>query len=666
MKLTNCVKNLTKKILPILCSLLLVFISVFTISVFSPANNVYAMGGVPSAVADQIKNYLKSVSGVVNKTVDGIGNLPQTVDDNLTQYIVDNLNGNGIYEDGNGNYVFSNDFMRGFYDILNSDSGIDAYVSSNFSNFNDGVSNTYTNSSYNDAVVQVVASAKSQVDSNDNYVGYFLSSSQYIYNNQVFTFFNAYLLPSNFGYICCVENTTDSYKYIFKSTSGSNITCKYSYFYQSYSLKNDAFSGVYPSDFSNNASYLLGGYNNVAYTDTLNGLYYGFPNYTGNNSTTTSIITLNYVSFYSSDAVIVAKNNLSGQSIISNNNNYIAYNVVNNTDITISTTAITNNNWTNIYNKYVTNVTNEYNQGSDLTRKDVQKIIKKYTDVLLKNIADGIEDLEDKIDDVNEWLDKISQQIDEINAYLEVISNNLDNGVGGDGCAWTEEDVTRVKQILERFYLYSDDYLNALNDIDTNTDSLESDVLAVKTAIDNLKSYLETWKQKIDYIPTIANNTTNTDQKVGNIQTTLVTVSTALNTIISKLDGIGSGNNVDVTIPSIDPDIIDDIVDITEDKLDDLASLLDVVGYVLQDAMPFCFVALAGVVVNALSADPVAPDWVIPLSNSDGSISQSMELDLSIFDGIHELWISLITILFVFGLISASFKIFQTFGVLVN
>ena len=665
MKLTNYVKNLTKKILPILCSLLLVFISVITISNFSPANKVYA--DVITDTAKKIVNYIKSVSGVINKTVDGIGALPTNLDDSLTQLVVDNLNGNGIYQDGNGNYVFSNQFLNDFYDILNNDSGIDAYVCSDFSSFNDAISSPYTNTAYNDNVVSAIATAKNLISDNDNYIGYFLSCGQYHYNNNVWTHFTVYLIPQNFGFLCCSLDSTDIYKLSFKNTSAGNISCRINSFYQSYNLGSQTFSSIYPTGFSNDAYELKGSYSNFAMEDSLNTIYYGFPSYTSAfiPSYYPQNVTIDFVNYYCSDSVIIAKNVASGSSIITNNT-YIAYNVVNHNDITISSAAIQNNNWTNIYNKFVTNVSNEYNQGSDLTRKDVQNIIKKYTDVLLKNIADGLEDLEEKIDDTNEWLDKISRQIDEVNAYLEEIANNLDNGVGSDGCVWTEEDVTRVKQILERFYLYSDDYLNALNDIDTNTDNLESDVLAVKTAIDNLKSYLETWKQKIDYIPTIADNTTNTDQKVGNIQTTLVTVSTALNTIISKLDGIGSGSNVDVTIPSIDPDIIDDIVDITEDKLDDLASLLDVVGYVLQDAMPFCFVALAGVVVNALSSEPVAPDWVIPLSNSDGSISESMELDLSIFDGIHELWISLITILFVFGLISASFKIFQTFGVLVN
>ena len=662
MKLTkNCVKNLTKKILPILCSLLLVFISVFTISNISPANKVYA--DVITDTAKKIVNYIKSVSGVINKTVDGIGALPTNLDDSLTQLVVDNLNGNGIYQDGNGNYVFSNQFLNDFYDILNNDSGIDAYVCSDFSGFNDGISSSYTNTSYNDNVVSAIATAKNLISDNENYIGYFLSCGQYHYNNNVWTFFTVYLIPKNFGFLCCVLNNTDTYKLSFKNTSTGNTSCRINSFYQSYNLSSQSYSSIYPTGFSNDAYELKGSYSNFAMEDSLNTIYYGFPSYTSAfiPSSYPQTVTIDFVNYYCSDSVIIAKNVSSGSSIITNNT-YIAYNVVNHNDITISSTAIQNNNWTNIYNKFVTNVSNEYNQGSDLTRKDVQNIIKKYTDVLMKNIADGIEDLEEKIDDTNEWLDKISRQIDEINAYLEEIANNLDNGVGDDGCAWTEEDVTRVKQILERFYLYSDDYLDRLQDIDVNTDNLETDVLAVKDAILALKTSLETWKQKIDYLPGISQTVSATDVKVGSMQSTLVTISTALDTIINKINGLGKK----VSIPDVDPDIIDDISDLADDKLSDLASVLNVIGTVLQVTVPFCFLAVLGGVINACSATPECPHWEVEFENSEKSLFGTMELDLSFLEleGLHDAWINLITILFVMGLIVLTFEVFKVFGAL--
>ena len=82
MKLTNYVKYLTKKIIPILCSLLLVFVSVLSVSFFSPA--IVVRADVITDTAKNIVNYIKSVSGVINRTVDGIGDLPTSMNNDLT------------------------------------------------------------------------------------------------------------------------------------------------------------------------------------------------------------------------------------------------------------------------------------------------------------------------------------------------------------------------------------------------------------------------------------------------------------------------------------------------------------------------------------------------------------------------------------------------------
>lgn len=672
MKLTKFVKKITKKSLPIIFSLLLVFISSLNFSIVSEA-------GVGGDIADAIVNYLNSVSGAVKKTTDGITRLPQTTIDSLYQYVNQNLNGNGIYEDGNGNYVFSNDFMRGYYDRLSSDSYKDCYVVSNFSNFNDGISSEYTNLNYNSSVTNILSSAKLKISSGD-YIGYICSCYQYQYNansvsNLMRTVFQVYLLPRNFAYLSCAQSGSYSgyYAINFYDNNGTYMNVPWGQTTCQYNIVDSTFSvnEFHANDFNaTSGSFKFYDDKSYMYQTSLDTLYFGFPNYSSfacvpnYNIYSPSKFTLGFWSVFASDAMILSKTVTAGNQYVSNTNNYVDYFVVNNNNLTIKKTVIQNNNWTNIYNNYVTNVNNEYKQGSNLTKKDIQKIMKKYTDALLQSIMDGIEDLGEHIENVSQWLEKISMQIDDVNAYLEEIKDSLSNGTGGSDSAWTEQDVTRVLQILERFYLYSDDYLNKLSDIDENTDNVEEEVRLCRTAITSLQNYLSTWESDLNSLHYIQEATTETAVNSESIISNLATVSTALDTIIRKIDSLGNKN---IKVPTVDPSVVDDIKTLTDGKLEQLASVVSVIGTILQATVPFCFLALVGGAINALSADPVSPEWDIPIGGESVTpLFGEMTIDLSLFDSIHELWEKLMVILFVFGLVVLSFDVFKVFGVLMN
>ena len=768
MKLTNFVKNLTTKFVPAFVIALALFCSIAPKYYLAPV--VYASGSSDTSVAGKIVDYINTMSGAIYKSAssgtDVIKSIPSTIWNNLMNKVTEGINGGGVYQDENGDYHFTNEFMNEYYAILSSNSSNDVHVCSDFSSFDNGINNGYTNASYSSAVAGINSEALLK-GSQSGYIGYMLSSDVYTdSNNRINTEFWAYAIPEEFAYFYCNGNSAP-YNLIASKIDGSMLSsnklkvwgCRCVYTPSSDSYSNTIFSYDSTSSFPAYSYSLVSClFPNTSFNyiqqSTKDALFQGFPNYGAFSVTSGSWGTVNVssVSIFASDAVIIAKSNSAGQTYINQvNNEYIDYFYVNNNDLTISNTIINNNNWNNIYYNYVTNVNNEYNQGSNLTKKDIQKIMKKYNDEILLAIKNGIENLEEQFGSVIKWLDKISGQIDDIKAYLQEILDSLDDteivvtnvntgpaqtftsshiymstedgnahstngklyydsssatkyysvfnikdvptfklttsgtsrtrillsnyeplnyqsdlngstekvisgvscdlldnnvtdyevnnssnvsylyvyegttdgdvtisydveevvsggGEGGGSCAWTEQDVNRAMQILERFYLYSDDYKTYLHDIDNNTDGLEGKLDLVKNAITSLYNLLSAWQSNINLLPSMAGDIDGIGANVSDMSVDLARCVAGLQNVVDAINGLGR-TTYNPNNPIIDPDVIDLIDNMTDEDWLNLFNPLDALMVVLEGAAPFCYFVLVGTIISQLSAQPVAPSW---------------------------------------------------------
>lgn len=569
--------------------------------------NVYASNPLTN-LADKLTYFFLTTTGAVDAGINGVAQVSNNLYNSVREKI-NNLIGNGIYEDGSGNIVFNEAASQELYETLLSSPDINARVISYFPNTSPYVGLYGTDSAFFHPDVRSFGNTGRSLY--DNYLAVVGFDSSY---DSKIAFFDL----SNVAYLVCsnTQYPTNAFTLRFYNVSGQLQTVSCSIKYGSYSSGNGGSFSSVSSASRNTNSFTI--YNNENYVgnnnDYYNDIYFNSIG-VGNINYTYSYSNFPYISgngslCWSNRSIICSINSAYGlQEVTKQDGVFIVntYNVI----PSVSTTVIQNNNWQKIYNDYTQNVNNEsdtYISNDTLDSDALRKVMKKYTKVITDAIEDGTQDIENAISTTNEWLKKIYERLGEISAKLDNIDGGDSSGGDGSGCVWTEEDITAIK--------------NALNRIDSN--------MALELA---------------------------ESQK---IYTFLGQILTAINNI--NVDG---GRDITTIIPIItnlpDSDVLDFI-----DSGDVLADLM-------SSVVPFCFVGFALGLTETLSSEPVTPRWVIPLRLNSATtglnVNEELVIDFSEYEQsgfgfIHDLLIAGQCILFILALIWLTFNLLESFNII--
>lgn len=532
----------------------------------------------------QLASYVATAIGLVNVGTNGsVGKASGSVYDSIKEWVSDNL-GTGIYLDSNGDYIFSGTATSELFDSLFADSNTDVKVISNFSG-------TIPNNSfyfYSLLSPQMKSKVTDYTTSFDNVLMFLSvsgSSTDYSCKLTVFDF-------SNVAFLDCGSNTR-YVKFINSSGNTANVDlyCSRQSFsggsFGSLQNKHDTFnsaiginsgSSLYECDLS----YFLT-QNDYTYANSSSSFFNYFPFYGQNGKTI----------FWSDKSIIVAKSVQDGLNSLDQNSGLFVTNYNINK---VSENVINNSNWDQIYNSYVTNVSNSYNPDT-MDIDQLRQIMKTYTDNIINAVNSGLDDIQDMVSYTNEWLSKIY-------SLLQDIRNKLDSLGGGGGSVNDYTDaLTRIE--------------NYLSQIVDNTSSLENMAVYLSDLLDNSDTM-------ITYLRQIANNT----------------------------NGGGGGNGI--------PDVWKTLPDMPDQDILDTISDLELLQLALKNVVPFCFISVIGEFFAIFAVSPQAPYFEIPISlhNSLVNIDESIIIDLSFFDPIQPIIIVFWYAVFVVCLAYLTFKLF--------
>lgn len=405
-------KSLLNRLYAILLSFGILACSVLSV----PALSVCASDPVSWV---NLARYILTVSGVVDIASDAVNGITGGKLDDLVDALKAAWNGGNLYIDSNGDYVFNNESSADIYEVLTSMSSADARV---VSSFPDVAANSegYNPLYFSPQFIQ-------------NYDNFKLNHPYYL------VFFTQHTTSSNSIVSYCgivdISNVAfftlrdGSYMY-FYSASGSSINVVGSFFDCTYYPSTDSFSNSGPASRSNNSLALSpsGSSFNQEF------FYFNFPSfsydYNGYNVC---------AKYKASRSIVVSKSSVYGQSLYEKNSGVVYYNTYN-TIPSVSSDVITNNNWENIYNSYVTNVNNEYQQiyetNGSVTAEELREILKSIGDRIDEIINDAGGEIIENLDDILIWLSRIYDRLDEIkNASgdnadvieaIESVNDNLD------------------------------------------------------------------------------------------------------------------------------------------------------------------------------------------------------------------------------------------------
>lgn len=555
------------------------FLFCFNVSVFASSPEPVQTVTSDDNIVQKLYNMVFSYMGVVNKSTDLISNASNSISNSVKELIASAFNGGGIYIDSNGDYVFSDSTVNDIYDALNSNSSVDARVISDFSNFSYNT-DSYVNSDFLLKLNSLISYLRSEGNGN-----YLLVSSRSVNGSYISTRIDGYLLSNNFGYLGFTKYSIFD-RLSFFNNSASNS----SFLYKTVSCSYDVNLGTYNVYYSNNIS-------SSNYIDL--GSYYNFDNVQNNSNPLTkdiiynslpniNLADLNFklinVSIYCNNSIIIAKDSSSGNGLL-NQSTGIFYNSLD--ERIFNKTIVENNNWESIYNNYVYNVNEDFQNDKGITAAEFRKIQKKYTDSIITAINSGSTDIENSISLTNRWLKSIDSNVSAIYDYIS--SNSGGSGGSGVSSSWTSSDVTNT--------------LNYLDNISSN-----SDYMYRLNELANLSTYLQI--------------------------------------IVNKMNR--------------DEDIYIDLKNTpTADIVDQMVDFKDVVFATIQNAVPFCYVGLFGVLIDSLSEDPVIPHWEIPFKTTIFNIDESIVIDFQKFAVVHSVLIALQCILFIILLIFATFKLVE-------
>lgn len=602
-------------------------------------------------IVQKLFNMTMSMVGAYNWVIspDGytssIQKLPDTISNNVKEFLATMLNGGGIYVDESGDYVFTDEAVNGIYDALSSNSSVDARVVSNFGNFTT-FSDGYVNAQHLVNINEIITWARTATDSS----GYILQSVRYMDSRSryIYTYLNAYVLNSNFGYF----SADDTYKIKPYTLNGASTIFKKKGCYCIYTISSGTYSTSKDSDF-----FSIGQFDMIQYTyDNVLNFYNYFPNV---DTLTYSNVNTNQ-SFYCNNSLLIAKNSFSANTLL-NQQGGIQYG---NLDQRVfNKNIVENNNWENIYNNYVINVNDEASQVEGITADQLRKIQKKYTDQIVTAIEQGMENIEETVSVTNKYLQSISVDVRNIMEYLQT-----NGGGGSSGGGLSDEQLTQLMTVLNQI-------LTSCNNTYSDVSILRSEVQALGDLIDPatgrnimeiLNSIDSNSSDSADALALIVQNQEDYYSYLSN----LALINQKMDTIISKIGsggGGGSGGGDDgVTVPSVGSDILYVLNSLTDDETDHIAGTVALIGDLLKGAVPFCYLTVIGGVVNALGVPPEPPVFDVSFKSDDnaslGVLQVDETVDLTWVSDLRPYWIALECILFVLGLSMFTFTVFTTFG----
>ena len=536
-----------------------------------------------------IAGYVMSIVGAIDMgTGGGVRGIGQSLRDSLAQKVSDLL-GSGIYTDSNGNYVFSGTATQQLYQTL---LGSNAYNAIPVSNFPISPNFESPNVTYN-------VSAWSDVNSTfRSYSSYLLLYGQANGANVDLTLVDT----SNVAYFVISKYQGSGYNRIginFYSKNGSNVstTCTR---YKIYGTSNGQYN---KSSGTNNGCTL---YSN-RYSEYTN--YSSCYNNVINDYVSSDLVALqgfNYGCVWSKKTMILCTNASSGASYINKNTGVTVNNVYNQIP-SVKSTVIENNNWENIYSNYVQNIQNNTetyinNDTGQIDVSELRKVMERYGQQLYDAVEQGVENIIEYVSVTNEWLDRIYQLLSEIN-------QKLDDGGGSSGGGTVSGSTVDLSTI--------ESYLQSLN----------TSISAMQT--------------QLTYI---ANNLPNDEQKLQQIYTVLTNIYNSLQNLPS-----GGVNN-----PNSDPYApwYPKFFGIPDTDILDTINQIEIIETLLSGLVPLCYITGLGAVVNALSAEPVEPDFTIPVefSNSFYTVDEDIEIDLTMYDDMRDVITGGIILVFMLSL----------------
>lgn len=572
------------------------------------------IGQITQDFAEKMAYAYCSIVGAVNSTANGVGKVSGNIISALTTKISE-LWGTGIYEDANGNIVWSGEATQEFYETLLGSNDIDAraigsfygttpygglyglespYFQSDVRNFANSGRSLYT-----DYLAVVTFSS----GNNNGSVGSNVSVASAV------TFYDL----SNVAYLVCSVDSYNRFVYNFYNSSGALVRVKSKDAHGSYYGTN-GFSNVSYSDETYTNKFMISSgtyYSSTSAYESRNNIYFkSFDNYVFDLSS----CFLNFPFYgdnsslvWSNKSLIIGKDPAYGLSKYNQNTGIIVNNEYNQMP-TITNNDIDNNNWNTIYNNYITNVQNEgdeYITENGIDPPALRKIIKKYTDVITDAIEEGNDDIEGAINYTNEWLKKIYERLGLIYDKMD----NLSSGGSGGSCPWTDEDIESIIDGLDR---------------------IDSNLALQLTEMQKIYTYLGTLLEAIE------------DIECG-----------------------GDGKNITTIVPII--------TDLPDTDVLDFIDTGDVLADLVGSVVPFCFVAFAVGLADKLAAQPVTPSFSIPVQlNSEFTgavIDESIDIDFADFENsgfgfIHSLITSAWCISWIIMLIWLTFNLLESFNLI--
>lgn len=386
---------------------------------------------------------------------------------------------NQIYEDSDGNYVFSNQFTQDFYDGFSESSDYDVRVLNDFSNFDDYHLSPYTNGTFVSNVTILGPSL---------FPKYFINSKQYSSSINEITTIVFFFDFSDVAYIAPASNVSSVMALNFYDSAGNNISIDSMYFQCVY----NAVSGTFTNNNARNH------YNSFT-TRPKN----------SNDNLYASDIFLQAPSYFwfSNHAVLLAKYVTDGIGYVKNQDNLqYYYDNSYSTFAPVSKDVINNNDWETIYNNYVNNVNENYN--SDMTVDDLRDLMRQYTGVIQSAIDSGATDIMERVTTSNGWLRRIYERLGVIYDLLYGGGSGSGSGSGSGGSG------TDYSTILGSIN-------TVLGTISGHTASLDSTLLLVYAYLQQVRNNVN-----VDGYPLM---------DLENISHDLITLPTAeVGTVISK------------------------------------------------------------------------------------------------------------------------------------
>lgn len=434
--------NMKKSLVNRLCAFILSFVVLIGSCIVSVLPvHAAALPEIPALV-----NYILTAVGAVNIADSVVGKVSgQNLLTALSDVVQACLNDGSIYISASGDYVFNSESTAAIYETLLSDDNIDAKVISNFPNWR-----TYNDLGWNNLYI------------NSDFIEYV---NNFILLNDVSLLCFMQQVGSNVITACYIYDV-DDYSYFLMDRVGSEVKLIP---YNNNGRVSNVTANVVWSNFSGSS----GTFNVSTFTDESNAIRTTL--YDRSNVLESTFLSFPVSSFeyrssvypafcYCNRSIVVCSNVTAG-SLLYNKNSEIIYNNYYDIIPSVSETVINENNWENIYNSYVTNVNNEYQQiyesNGNVTADEIREILKDIGDRIDDIISDAGGEIIENLDDILTWLSRIYDRLDEIRLAT---GDNADVLAALDSLSETLNGVKADTVYLARVYALLGDILDKMGD----------------------------------------------------------------------------------------------------------------------------------------------------------------------------------------------------------